>query len=436
MPLEAHCGTFLKPSTGAPFTQAITGLGFSPAAILFWSSNLNTDATFTPDLYFSFGFCDDAGNENCFATFSNDNAATSDTGCAIRSDAIMACGSGGSTEWRGSVTTIGADGFTFTWHENNADTAYINYLALGGDGIVNSHVSTFNFTTAGGAQTVTGVGFTPNFVMMFTTPNTSNDTTNASASWGLGCAKSATEEWAISARSQDNQGTSATSRYQITDGCLTRIATAGGIDFEIDFTSFGSGQFTFNKSNAPSDVDLVAYLALQLSVAGDVAVGSFNTATATGNQTVTATTTNSNMAAFLTTFNNVSSASEVTNNRVSMGAAHSMTPAGVVSHENNVWSGDTDNEPDTIAVAYHTENDTVICAVEDATAADTTIGARGDITQFGANNYTINWAIKDATAYQVLHIVFAAATEAGGGGGPSTPSAVTGMVMMGEGGYY
>lgn len=110
-------GSFTRDTATASGTQAITGVGFTPKAVIFLSVINSTSAS-------SIGVDDGTtdGSVNTLAaawTFGTSGAAI---------DVIVS----GTNQYQGSISSFDADGFTITWTKLNSPTGTITsaYLAL------------------------------------------------------------------------------------------------------------------------------------------------------------------------------------------------------------------------------------------------------------------------------------------------------------------
>ena len=112
-------GSFTYDVSTASGTQAVTGVGFSPKAVVFLAGINGTSAM-------SAGIDD---GSTAFVII-DDNVDAAGT-YAVNSQSIgIATTAGGNAQ--GKITTLGADGFTITWTKTGSPTgtATIGYLAL------------------------------------------------------------------------------------------------------------------------------------------------------------------------------------------------------------------------------------------------------------------------------------------------------------------
>lgn len=276
MAVQAKVGTFVRPTTAAPFSQSITGVGFQPKAIIFLYMPWNVNG-FRSTLFYSMGFCSGAtsGAQRAHAFAAADNVSTTTTKSAYHDAVILVVDPLGGILAEADLASFDADGFTVTWvtSDQNPDRLII-YLALGGADL-QAKVGDFRAASVAGNQDVTGVGFQPDAVMLMC----GLDTVVAQANIGrfrLGAA-TPSNQWAIALSARNGQTTSANVdavRAQRTDRVLIGIAPDGSaLEAEAEFVQMLADGFRVNWITPPPaepNRPLVAYLALKV---GQYAVG-------------------------------------------------------------------------------------------------------------------------------------------------------------------
>lgn len=172
MSLLAKVGSF---STGTGTgTIAITGVGFTPKAVLFWWSGRTetTDAAGSMTHNRGFGWLTGSSSRACVSSRALDAAATSDVDSAHRSDCcVISQSATGAVDGRLDFSAFGADGFSLNIDDSFPASYRIHYLALGGDDLTNVATGTAQLNTVTGAQAVTGVGFQPDCVLLLSICN-------------------------------------------------------------------------------------------------------------------------------------------------------------------------------------------------------------------------------------------------------------------------
>ena len=110
-------GSFIRDISTASGTQNVTGLGFQPTLVSFFTS------TATASAIASWGF----DNNITYGSMFNNHASVVDTFAYTGSYSIF-CQLGGSGSYGGVITTLGADGFTITWTKSGSPTGNITVL--------------------------------------------------------------------------------------------------------------------------------------------------------------------------------------------------------------------------------------------------------------------------------------------------------------------
>lgn len=386
-------GSFTKATGGAPVNQSVTGVGFQPKAVIFfWTQQTATG--FTNYVNAGVGFATGAVNERAVSITARDNQNRSDNGRRrSESNTIIFLSGGGPPTLlaQAQLISLDADGFTIRWTTNNASPYLIHYIALGGD-ITNALASTFNLTTPGGNQAVTGVGFQPDFVLFLWSHTEGVDTNTANSEIGLGFARSAAARGAIVYSGRDNNGSNANKRWQQrTDSAillLTPTSNPPAQDAIVDFVSMDGDGFTINKANTPAANTPIFFLALK---GGRHQVGSFNQPLATGNQAITGVGFQPQQL-MLASFNLAAT------NLISAGGAVSYGAARLTTARGGIWFQDRSDRDPSDANSYTSTTDILTLA-----AGPNTVNARADLLSFDPDGFTLNWTAAGAPARQVLY---------------------------------
>lgn len=161
-------GTFVKITSVA--NQVIDRVGFIPKVIIVWTTGAVADNTFRTqaggDVRTSFGFASGAGEDQWAGGGWLDSSASASSGRRFSRAIIELIGTPSPTfpeVARAVLVSFNGDGFTIRWTANNAETQIFNYIALGGEGVQAAVKDTP--VPNSGANTITGVGFTPNLVI-------------------------------------------------------------------------------------------------------------------------------------------------------------------------------------------------------------------------------------------------------------------------------
>jgi len=394
----AKTGTFTKITTTG--SQTVTGIGFQPKAIIFWWTR-QTSFGELASISVGYGFATNYGGtfQNRGVAFASDDGfGTSNTG-RRRSEtySIIILSNGNPTLGaQASVTAFNSDGFVLNWQTNDGRADIIQYVALGGDDLVNARADTFSLTSSGGTQDVTGVGFRPDFAMFLWTFTESVDTNMANGEVGIGFAVSSTKRAALVVVSEDNGGQMDTWQQQRTDACILLLdPTSGSQDARVDFSQFLTDGFRVTKNDAPASATPIFYLALD---GGNYDVGSFNSPTSAGDQEIR-TLGFQPALVMLATQGRTAATGIGSTAELSLGAATSATERGVTWFEDPDNLGTSDNEMETLK--------TKIVQWRDRTASNTfTLRGSADFASFLSNGFRLSWTNVETSARQIIYVAF------------------------------
>jgi len=408
-PLGFYVGNFTKP-TSAGF-QAISGLGFQPEAIIFfWTNNTIDDASVTAGGgYTGIGFASSPTSERAVISWSDDGGS-SNTGrgsSSQRSIVIpsLAGGIGGAA----NISSFDSDGFTLYWDTANAGEYVIRYIALGGGDITNTSVGTFAMTTSGATQSVSNVGFQPDFIFFLPTQGTTDETfTTIDSFIHLGFASSATNEGLMALGDEDAEGSGVTCGFQNYGSSILTLVVAenscANIDSQADLATFDTGGFTINKPNLPAANSNIFYLAIQ---GGQWNVGNFTMPTSAQSQQITGVGFEP-VGAFFMSYGLApdslanQDASTTTNFHLSIGAAESTTSQGNIL----VIADDADASPNPGA---RTVSTAAIQTGIDTSGNGISLTGVANFTSFDADGFTFDWITADGTEREIIYWTVGAA---------------------------
>lgn len=422
MAFDVATGTVDVPaSTG---TQAITGLGFQPKAILFFGVNKSADgaaASFEYTLGISTGA---ANNDRSLGGFSEDALTTSDAGSQIENrttSTVEACiylRDVGTTELlRAHIDSFDADGFTLDWLTVTSGID-VHFIALGGADLTDVFSGKLNASTSTGNVGYTGVGFQPDCVIFLDSGLAADNGTGSHVVHSLGVALSSTARWAVGGTSRSAVATSNTSRIQTTGKCISATDLFSGVEHEADLVSMDADGFTLNWTNAAAGAYRVPYLALK---GGQYAVGSDTQNTSTGTKATTGVGFTP-AGLMLASFNAAAAAGRQDHHRKSIGVAASTTSRRCIflGDQNGVGTTNASQDSDTAAVIkMMTES-----------GATPTLDAEADLSSLDADGFTLNWTTADATAREFCYLAFGDAAAGGveaGAGSISASITVSGV---------
>lgn len=391
MALNVKVGNFT--SNTVTGNQAITGLGFQPKFVFFFTG-VRTAVGGARDCHQAFGvaasstarwaFC--GGGPWGFGGGSADKKQYQNTRCLIDSQ-------GFGTLLELDFVSMDSDGFTVNVVTTGG--AYIVfYVALGGSDL-SVNVGTFGLTTGTGSQAVTGVGFQPDFVGFG--GNVSNQTTGESNNGQLfvGFAKSSTSR-AVSGQTGSNSNPTVEKVKQIVTACINRIASATD-DYLVDFTSMDSNGFTVNKTTAPAATSDVGYFALK---GAQFSILTFTQKTSTGNQAYTGVGFQPGMLIF-TSINHATGTGIQANGGIMVGAAQSATARGVLT------GSMLDNITSNTQTHRYIENTKCVAHITSGAGTTPTVNAEADLVSLDSDGWTLNWTTADATARESIAVAIA-----------------------------
>jgi len=255
---------------------------------------------------------------------------------------------------------------------------------------------TFNSPTSTGNAAVTGVGFTPKLLMLYSTLAT--DAGAMSVLWGVGTSSSA--RWSASTIALKATNASAYRMYDSTK--IVRTTTQTGLSFlTADLVSLDSDGFTLNWTLVFSSGLPINYLCLggtDLSVK----VGFFDSNTSVGNQSVTGVgfTPKSVMAACIDVPSLDGTGFGAGN--LSIGATSGASnQSSVVTNENAVVAGNTDSNGGLI--------DGKLWSL---TSASATFFCAGQLVSLDSDGFTVNVTlVTAATALRIGYVALGGASQ-------------------------
>jgi hypothetical protein len=406
---STHQGSFTKSTVGAPVNQSITGVGFQPKAVIFfWTRQaVNGFGPLATSLDAGVGFAT-AATERSVSFSANDDLNNSDEGRRYSESSAIIFLTGGGPPARvaeAALATMDPDGFTLNWTTNNNNSYSISYIALGGD-ITNAYAGTLSMTNAAGNQSMTGVGFQPDFVMFLWSyregPPPSFNQNLSNGEIGLGFAKSSTSRGALVVAGRDNNGSNTRKRWQQrTDSVILLLnptTNPPSQDAMADFVSMNPDGFTINKSNPPGNTAPIFFLALK---GGNHQVGAFNQPALTGNQSVVGIGFRPEQL-ILASFNEPANLNVVGNGAISYGAARFPNARG------SIWFQDRDDADNPGDANVYTNNGNLFIMADGnanskANTGNPTINAQADFISFDRDGFTLKWITADATDRQILY---------------------------------
>jgi hypothetical protein len=266
MALSSKTGSFTK-NTGTG-TQAVTGVGFTPKALLLWTSYATTTDVIVDGVSFGMGVTTGASESYATSFSSQDAVGTSNRSKRAASKALTVVQYGETTLAECDLTSFDGDGFTLDWTTNTGGAQIIHYLALGGDDITGKKVLTLTSPTLTGNKAYTGVGFKPETLLFLRPISTSALPFSAVTSdFGLSIIDKSGNSASLNVGGDDGVTVSPgvdsiTYRVIKTDKATTRTNSLGGTVEASTWVSMDSDGFTLNYTTAGS-ADIFGCLALK-----------------------------------------------------------------------------------------------------------------------------------------------------------------------------
>ena len=278
--MKTKVGTFaLNTSTG---NQSVTGIGFKPKVVWFFIT-AQTGGGVTTHLQQSIGVAHDTDSGRGMMNAADDNVATTQCTRRMRGSHVLFWNSPSSATqtFQANYVSSDADGFTINITVAPGSGFRVGYFAISEGDITNVVDSEFDLNTSAGSQSITGVGFKPDFVFIYT-PNTAGGGTNGNGiSNAIGYAVSNSQQCTSGWSSEDNVGTSNDNRVNRSTKFLHLPDTDGSNRAIVDFTSMDSDGFTFEVDFvSPATAFKINYIAIK---GGQWHCGTFLTQTSTGN---------------------------------------------------------------------------------------------------------------------------------------------------------
>jgi hypothetical protein len=286
-------------------------------------------------------------------------------------------------------------GFVYNRISSSRINSYRNFIAFGGTGR-QSYVGYFDLQNSLGNQSIAGVGFQPEFIILFGIEGDFfGDTTPGNL--GLGAATSSSNQWAGSLFCQHNNYTWSATRTS--NWSSNRIITSAQLGYDAQFVSFDANGFTLNVTNAPSVVKRYVYLALKGG--GSYRAGTNQSRTTVGTQSISG-------LGFQPT------AIFTANGPVSLGAqndAYMGFGAGDTTNQYSVWAGSRRGSAQ--LASYYSTGNVVTFGLGAVYPTPPTVLNQANLGSFDADGFTLNWHTVDGTARYYHWVAFSGEVDVG-----------------------
>jgi len=385
-------------TTAGTGSQAVSGLGFAPKALLAWETGQQAEG-FTTGLRLAFGIGQSSTARFGICGHATDAvAAASEAGRSLTATRILETvgGAAETTETRYDLTSLDADGFTLNKVTNITGTL-LHYLALGGADVTNAFVGTFTGLTAAGDLAVTGVGFQPDLVIFIQaqriTAGTSGDMTH-----GIGMMTPAAQ-WGLAVSQLDTSANPAAKSSLRSDSCLIGLSVGGGnLNLRCNFVSMDSDGFTIHYTTAPTSAHTMPFLALK---GGSYKVGTFQKSTGGAPVDDDVTVGFQPKAVLLTSIH------RATTTTIQADAVHALG-AGDGTRNGAIWIRSTDAADPTDANRSIINSKALRLATQ-----PNTVAAECDLDLASVSNgFRAHWTTNDAVAAEVAYLAVGDAKSA------------------------
>lgn len=403
--MAVNVGSFTKSTAAASVDQAVTGVGFTPKALILWTAGTTTAGGFVDGYTYAIGLTAGASSSGSISAASQDNQGTSNCSKRSAAKALTIVQWGEALLAECDLKSFDADGFTLTWTTNDGNAYIINYMALGGPNLSNAKVVDWTLGAATGNRSVTGVGFQPDCVLHLGANAATVPESSATAQVMIGAMTSGAQ-WTCGGRATDNQADTNTTLHGHTARTIQLQTTGIWWDYYASYVSMNADGWTVNVGDTANYANKHVFsLALK---GGSYYLGAL-TATTSGTAPVDQAFTgfgfapegllfahiNSSTADYNSTSSPFSwshSASDGTNERAALieddsGAATSNTAAYAASNKALIVDGGTPNQ---------------------------SLNATATVKSLDANGITLTWATTPNIGYKLYTFGFAGGAAASG----------------------
>lgn len=256
-------GTFNSPTTTG--VQAYTGVGFTPRAVLIGTNKTNTtigiDAS--QNARWQMGAMTSA-DQWAVDSFALQGTPQSVAGGQETTRTMLRVSSTSAYSLEAAYSSMDADGFSVNYSAAPGAAVIWGYIALGGS--IGVKAGTFSQPSSTGAQAVTGVGFSPLQLMLWSASAAATGP-QAQTRPSFGLAESSTKRVAYGNSATDGASPTAAGRQASESLCITHnTGTGSTVVAAADLTSMDSNGFTVNWSTADATARKEFYLAIGYQV--------------------------------------------------------------------------------------------------------------------------------------------------------------------------
>jgi hypothetical protein len=157
----SYSGQFAAPASTGNATFTLTGCGFTPQAIIITTASLSSNNTISTSIYNSYGFA--TASQQCAIGISDEDGVShgsNPAGYHTASNCVYAVGFTGTGVLVASLVSFGYETVTLNF-TTTISGAYVNILALGGDGLTGAYIKQIQTPGSTGSVDYTSFGFQP-----------------------------------------------------------------------------------------------------------------------------------------------------------------------------------------------------------------------------------------------------------------------------------
>jgi uncharacterized repeat protein (TIGR01451 family) len=248
--------------------RSVTGTGFSPDLVLHMHVNdgfTSAAPTSASRGAFAFSAMNREGEQWATAEISRDPSSISDTWRAQRIDRSLVSleyGTGNFTV-EGTFVSMDSNGFTQNFSRVSNSAGRVASLAIRG---VTSALGGFDSKATTGSQSVTGVGFQPQALMIASTGQVASSTNTSQGRFMFGAGDGTTQGVAWM-EDEDNQDISDVRSLDKTNNIISRTTASDTITGEASLGAFNNDGFTLNWTAVPTTPWQSLYIALDAPTA-------------------------------------------------------------------------------------------------------------------------------------------------------------------------
>lgn len=398
MAVSTFTGLFSVAATGS---QAITGVGFQPKAVIIWHHGGGGSQ------YWALGMATGSSNEFAVSSFSQSGVGTCNAFTAGRTDATIQLRDSGTTFTLADLTSLDSDGFTLNV-TTAASSQDFGFFAIGGADVTNAFVGTTLVPASGGTHAVTGVGFTADLYLFTMVGQQDWNSTGTNSHLGMG-AMTASAQMASFSWSDHTATSGQTNSYQRDDSTILLATGATPTQFlRFSKNAIGSDGFTFNLDDLGTTNAEVGFLALKFTSASWVKLGKETQPTSATTKQTSSTGVTPSGALFWGSLL-ASSASPQNESHMCIGAWDG---------SNNRAYASCDRDANTNMTSNRRVTNTKCVLRTDFSGG---LVSEASVSASAYDSFTLNWTTADATAREFAYVVF---------GDPTAPSTFVPKVIF------